>query len=102
MDSKEYDFLQSSMTKHTAGELMTYYERAAVGKHFLSTLPTKRYEILKKMSEEQFPAEEIKIMDFRKRNFESFTNDLSQQNPIIANEKLFFHHIVYEAIKVEV
>ena len=101
MDNQEFNFLQNSLRKHTSNEHMTYYEMAAVGKHFSQNLTTARYDTLKEISIEQYPSEQEKIGDFRRQPFEKLANDLRMDTPIVITEKMLFHRLVYDAVKEE-
>ncbi len=99
MESNEYQFLQNALRKHTNDEHMTIYEKGAVGEHFKQDLPTERYDTLKAIAKEQYPAEQEKVGDFRNQDFEKFANDLRMDEPILISEDMVFHLLVYDAVK---
>jgi len=101
MDSETFNFLQNSLRKHSSNEHMTYYEMAAVGKHFSKDLTTDRYDTIKEIAEDQYPQEQEKVIDFRRRPFESFANDLRMETPIMITEDMLFHRLVFGAVKEE-
>lgn len=102
MDSEEHEFLQNSLRKHTEGEHMTYYEKARVGRHFSQDLTESRYDTLKSIAVEQYPAELEKVGNFRSRSFDGFANDVKMDKPVALTEDLLFHMLVYDAIKHDI
>lgn len=98
MDSNQFQFLQNALRKHTSNEHLTVYEKGAVGKHFSKDLTTVRYDTLKAIAKERYPAELEKVGDFRKKSFDSFANDKRMDNPIMVTEKTVFHLLVYDTV----
>ncbi len=97
----KFKFLQNALRKHTNNEHMTIYEKGSVGKHFSQDLTTQRYNTLKEIAVEQYPAERDKVGDFRSQSFDKFANDLRMEQPIIITEDMVFHLLVYDAVKEE-